>query len=858
MKSVSNTALLVTTAASALLVAMPAVAQTAGSGAPSTQIDAASGNDIIVTARRTEERLQDVPISITAFSEKALADNNINAAADLATFAPSLAANTNFGAENTTFAIRGFSQDNGTQPSVGVYFADVIAPRGASNGVPAGDGAAPGTFFDLQNVQILNGPQGTLQGRNTTGGAVLFVPQKPTDRFEGYVEGSLGNYGLKRIQGVLNLPLSDTFRVRLGVDHESRDGYMRNVGTVGPSHFEDIDYTAVRASIVADLTPNLENYIIASYAKSDDSGPIQKIVGARTQTGVFSVGNFAVAQMAQEPGYYDTQSTIVNPSDRFRQWQVINTTTWKASDNLTIKNIASYAELKQTFNAPLFGVNFAVPAAGNIYHIPFSEILAPPGLASVHEATYTEEFQVQGRALDSRLTYQGGAYLEVAVPLSEVGSQGNFLSSCPNVQTFQCTDVLGTALAFNFAHIGSDNLTEGQTGFHNVGLYAQSTYKFDDHFKATAGFRYTWDHEYNTSTQKVYDPAFAPGIGLDPNEATAPPFSAPGQPNSNPHCTNPTPAALANNCTNSFYVHSAKPTWLIDFDYTPSRDILVYAKYARGYRAGTIAPNVVAPFNLVAPEKVDNYEVGLKSSFHGQVHGTFNVTGFYNKLKGQQLQLGFNAVPGTGLTSTAAPFNGSDAEIYGAEVQASITPFRGLDINGGYTYLHTRLYNVVDFASLVSATNPYSLNGAFRDGDPEVLSPKNKFTINATYTLPLDQSIGRVSIGVTLTHRDKELSNYSDAQNVPAAGTTIVASSGIPITDLSYLPSLNLVDMNGTWANVFGLPVDLSAFVTNLTNKKYLAFVAGLGGGTFTNFETAQVGEPRMFGFRAKYRFGGK
>jgi iron complex outermembrane receptor protein len=842
MKSRLHIGLLATAAASVFLTATPAWAQS----------DAASSNDIIVTARRTEERLQDVPISITVFNQQALSDKNINTANDLATFSPSLAANTNFGAENTTFAIRGFSQDNGTQPSVGVYFADVISPRGASNGVPAGDGAAPGTFFDLQNVQILNGPQGTLQGRNTTGGAVLFVPQKPTERLEGYVEGSLGNYDMKRVQAVLNLPLSDTFRVRLGVDHESRDGYMRNVGTVGPKNFEDIDYTAVRLSIVADLTPDLENYIIASYARSDDTGPIQKIVAAQNQSGVFSVGQFAVAQMASEPGYYDTQSTIPNPSNRFRQWQVINTTTWRATDNLTIKNIASYAELAQTFNSPLFGVNFEVPAAGNIYHIPFSGIIAPPGLDSVHEATYTEEFQVQGHTGNGKLTYQAGAYLEVATPIGEVGSQGDFLASCPSVQTFQCTDVLGTALAFNFAHIGSDNLTEGQTGFHNVGLYLQSTYKFDNHFKVTAGFRYTWDHEYNTSTQKIYDPAFAPGIGLDPNEPPAPPYTV--SPQSNPHCTNPTPAALANNCTNSFYVHSAKPTWLLDLDYTPSNDLLVYAKYARGYRAGTIAPNVVAPFNLIGPEQVDNYEIGLKSSFNGAVRGTFNVAGFYNKLKAQQVQVGFNAVPGTGLTSTAAPFNAGNAEIYGVEVQASIRPFTGMDISGGYTYLHTKLSNVVDVAALVGPEVPYTLNATFQNGDPEVLSPRNKFTITANYTLPLDQSIGNVSVGVTFTHRDKELSNYSDRGNLPDP-STIISTAGLPISSLSYLPALDLVDLDAEWKSVFGLPVDLSAFVTNLTNKKYLAYISGLGGGSFTNFETAQVGEPRMFGFRAKYRF---
>src|SRR6202007_1668321 len=103
--------------------------------------------DIIVTARRVEERLQDVPISISVFTQQQLSNRNVVNSADLATYTPSLSVNDNFGSTNTAFAIRGFVQDAGTQPSVGVYFADVVAPRGAANNTPIGDGAGPGNFF---------------------------------------------------------------------------------------------------------------------------------------------------------------------------------------------------------------------------------------------------------------------------------------------------------------------------------------------------------------------------------------------------------------------------------------------------------------------------------------------------------------------------------------------------------------------------------------------------------------------------------------------------------------------------------------------------------------------------------------
>ena len=116
----------------------------AGAPAQDNQGAAALG-DVVVTARRVEERLQDVPISITVFNQQKLTSANIVNSGDLARITPSLSTNSNFGSDNSSFAIRGFVQENGTAPSVGVYFADVVAPRGPSNGVPAGDGAGAGS-----------------------------------------------------------------------------------------------------------------------------------------------------------------------------------------------------------------------------------------------------------------------------------------------------------------------------------------------------------------------------------------------------------------------------------------------------------------------------------------------------------------------------------------------------------------------------------------------------------------------------------------------------------------------------------------------------------------------------------------
>ncbi|MBU6268203.1 MAG: TonB-dependent receptor plug domain-containing protein, partial [Sphingomonadales bacterium] len=339
--------------ATALFVGLAAPAQ--------AQSTADAPTDIIVTARRVEERLQDVPISITVMNQSQLAAHNVVSAQDLARTTPSLQVNTGFGNENTTFSLRGFSQDISSAPTVGTYFADVVAPRGGSFSTPAGEGAGPGAFFDLQNVQVLKGPQGTLQGRNTTGGAVMLVPTKPTRKLEGYVEGSLGNFSAKGVQAVINVPFSDSLRARFGIDRQKRDGYIVNGSGIGPKDFNNLDYTALRASVVADLAPNLENYTIATYTNSHTNGSVQKVFAA----GAGQLQAFAMDQLARQAplGFYGVLTDMPDSSTRTRQWQVINTTRWLATDNLTIKNIVSYGEYRQQLRQPQFATNFIASPA---------------------------------------------------------------------------------------------------------------------------------------------------------------------------------------------------------------------------------------------------------------------------------------------------------------------------------------------------------------------------------------------------------------------------------------------------------------------------------------------------------------
>ena len=735
--------------------------------------------------------------------------------------------NTFYGSDNTNFALRGFVQDLGTAPSVGVFFADVISPRAASNSIASGDGAGPGSFFDLENVQILKGPQGTLFGRNTTGGDILLVPKKPTSELSGYIEGGGGNYNDAEGQAVINIPINDSFRIRAGVIHESRKGYLHSNSGVGPDNFDDIDYTAARLSAVIDILPNLENYTIASFSGTDDNGPVSKLVGAdTTQNPVLSFPAQVQLTSQQGKGFYDVQQSLDDPVSRLQQWQVINTSTWKATDNLTVKNIASYAQLRDTFRNSVFGTNFQVP-------IPFvfADTVPPPGSLTAQERTMTEEFQLQGNAFDSRLTYQGGAYWEQELPQRFVGSLSSLYAGCP--QGFSnALNCGGYAPFFGFA-----NDTEARTRYRDYAFYFQDTYKIIDPLSVTTGVRWTNDRQEVQDVQRFYYLNPYPALGLLP----IPPGLPPPLPASNPTCQNGN--GTLPNCEALLVQKSQAPTWMIDFDYTQFKDLLLYAKYTRGYREGAINPTAPPGFINVQPEKVDTFELGEKFAFQGQVTGTVNASAFYNDFRNQQIQLGFAANPNVpGGSVFAAPQNVGKSRIWGTELDTTLELFKGARLDLGYTFLDTRLLQVA--APTLPPTSPYVIAPSFHTGDELVLSPRNKLSATPSYTLPLPSDIGSVTLAATWTFTGRQLTNYTD-RTEPA------------LAQYSYLDATKLLNLNANWNNIMGSPVDLSLFATNVTKEQYYTFCSGLGGTAPAGqgFETCQVGAPMMFGARVRYRY---
>jgi iron complex outermembrane receptor protein len=772
--------------------------------------------EVVVTARRREERLQDVPISISVFNQAQLENRNVVDVGGLMTKTPSLAANEQLGSLNVTYSIRGFTQDAGTQPSVGVYFADVVAPRAATTTFVVGDGNGPGSFMDLQSVQVLKGPQGTLFGRNTTGGAILLTPVKPTSKYAGYLQGSFGNYSYKNIEGAINIPFSERVRFRLAGEYQDRDGYLLNYSGIGPSTFDDSHYYALRASLVVDLTPELENYTIATYSNASQNGDIDKVI---TASAGFPFGPLAAGQLARAAGrgFFD----VYNPSSiskaELTQWQVINTTTWHATDHVTLKNIISYGQFTEDLNLAFYGADFDA-ADLNPLHIPgfgpyptgtaisFAELRNIPGGHMASQSTFSEELQLQGSSADRKLTWQTGVYAELSDPL---GLSGNSIPATLNcgASAYFCSNPLG---------FGALTVLGSKVRFRDYAGYGQASYMITPQLTVTGGIRYTYDKVSGDSIdQKVpFEPSLVP------------------IPASPPVCLFPDQAP---SCTNSQDLTSKAPTWLIDLEYKPNEDNLAYFKYSRGYRAGNLQFGLPAQFTRLKQEKLDTYELGLKSRFHGQVSGTVNMAAFYNNFFNQQLQVDFLPVDPS-YTPTAGSVNIGKSEIYGVEFDTSLIFFHALTVDASYTYLHTRVQSVTLPAT--PPGSPYALYAPILPGDPLAYAPEHKATIELTYQLPLNSEVGDVSIGGTYSYTSSQVVGYLDRD---ASGK---------LNGQSLLAPRNILDLNLNWKSVYRSAFDLSIFATNVTNKKYYTSYVEIPGVTF-----ASIGEPCMYGVRLKYHW---
>lgn len=843
--SPQGTWLLSSAAALAYLAPSIALAQAQNSGAAAQ--DQAGLGEIIVTANRREERGQDVPIAITALSPQRLEQQGINKEQDLQASVPSLTVGPNGqgSRESNSFTIRGQGATFQASPGVVVYLNEVPLPAGITLSQQGG----PGNFVDLESLQVLSGPQGTLFGRNTTGGAVLLVPKKPSDELGGWIKGEYGNYDRKYVEGALNVPLSDKLAIRaVGAFHD-RDGYTRDV--IWNKDRDDEHWYSGRVGILFKPTDTITNYTMAygAHSKNNGAGLIHSAfnVGAMA-----SLGLCAEAPVGLAGGYScdvyraaDAQAAALGPRktafsvDTFAKtqtWGVSNTTDVEISDEITLRNIVSYQKMKVGYRydgdaTPLqqhdvdpgrLPADGVVTLPGTNFPVTYRNATGDTELPRDDFRVWTEELQLQGKMLDGNLDWTVGGFYFDQRPDGTQGSRA--VVYCPAVSTGSCTA--------SQALYGTSTVSKA--------LYAQATLNLAaltpslDGLRLTGGYRETWDHVYGFATQYNYSallPAGTVVCGIDSSKVVP-------------------EAAAADACGFSGSQRTRSPSWLVGLDYKVSSNILLYGKISHSYKAGGFNPYAVffgqngdPDTRTFLPEDVTSYEVGVKSDFRlGSVPLRFNIAGYSTDYKDIQRATGdINLTTGAGGARTL----NADARIKGIEIETSMRPFGGLEIGGNFSYTDAS-YKKYQY---ISATGTIACNGVVAPRGvadasciPFQYTAKYIWSAHVAADRELGNDFGTLSLFVNYSHSSAQ---YTEAVNIAAL------QPGMKLAPFGLLnASLDL-------RKVAGSGFDLGLFATNLTNKLYrISNSNGYQAGGLLVNETL-FGEPRMYGLRLKYTFGG-
>lgn len=640
--------------------------------APSGQAKAGSAGqllgEVVVTARRREENLQKVPTAVTAFSGAALEQKGIVNKEALADFTPSMMTITGgYPSEFAYFALRGQGPAFGSVPGVVPYFADVANPVGIDGRV--------GTYFDLANVQVLAGPQGTLFGKNATGGNILFQPAKPTDQFGGYIRGEYGNFNDRRVDGAINLPIvDDKVLLRVGGEVGRRDGYTTDVGPDFPGKkYDNLDYDSARVSLTIRPTDRLELYTVARYYYSDNNGPGTVLEQLNPATiaafGAYLPGlaNAVANQQALGPRKV---SYDLDQFSKTQYWQFINHATYKIGDSLSFENIVSYSQFRDWYAYDYDASPYPLGGQSN-RDFP---VLAPN--------YFTEEARLQGTALGGALNYTAGVYHDQQTWSGPAGIEDYYLIPI---------DLLVGPV--------SDIATEKN---QSNAVFGQATFNVGDKITALHGLSVTGGLRY-TSERSSQSAAIA----------GAPP---------------------AGGTVNSHY-----PSYTVDIDQSLFGDAAhVYVAVRDAYKSGGINAGLPAgsPFATFAPEQLQDVEVGLKSEFRiGDVATRLNMDyyhGDYSNIQRTVPQQVGDLV--LNVNESAAK-----AVIQGFELTGLVSPMRGLSFTAAYSYTDSEYTKVAPVAQalLAGAAFPYTPRNKVSLGvsyETHVSDRLGTFVISGNYT----------------------------------------------------------------------------------------------------------------------------
>ncbi|MBV9995760.1 MAG: TonB-dependent receptor plug domain-containing protein [Caulobacteraceae bacterium] len=832
-------------AALALLFAAPAsMAQTTpGPSANGTKLE-----EVVVTARRSAENLQSVPVAVTVLQQRQLDTKGVFTPVDLTYSTPGLSVAASISDRNNlTYNIRGEGQEFGTLfPAVITYFNEVPITQFGS-----------GQFFDIGNIQVLRGPQGVLFGRVTDGGNIMVTPQHPTNRFEGYIETKLGDYGLHDFTGAINFPLIDRkLLLRAAFDVNRRDGFTKNLAT--GQDLDNVAYESFRVGLTVRPTDAIENYTVVSYQRTHDNGTsvvlsgINPVALANSGGGLFplapgvygvdAVGNvvpfragltplttasYIAAQqqrLAVQSGLGPRQVDYTSANfDKRRNLFAVNTTSVDLTPDIQLKNILGYVNVRDDQASNYGGGNGAAfltchSTCGDGSTLPYNS-----------QRQYSWELRIAGKSLGKQLSWSVGTYWDYQAPAEQFQNDDITLGILHRVSVQYA--VTKSAAGYAFAEYAPSVLP---------GL------------KVNGGVRYTHDSviSYNqTYLALIPAPSLVPTLttvaesfGFPPATAAAV-AAATTAPIPYGQCVNYAPGSLFTTPTGSdcerfaSYFHAL--TYSGGLSYQLPSGQMVYGKVSRGYRPGGV--NAEAPLGAdpkYAPEYDFSVEIGLKGDWRiGGVSVRTNLAAYHDDYTNIQKNV---VLVGPGGVASSTIRNFTAATIQGVEFEGAVIPVAGLTIGTTFAYTDAHYKSVPTAGQPGDPCNPTLLqNIGFCSSNLFAYTPRFQTSLSADWVLPLDPSIGEVSVGGRFYYQSKQAFNSTSALNPNAV-------------EKGY----GLLDLNALWRNPMGAPVDLSFFITNVTNKLYRIGSNDLSQNSSLGTRAEIYGPPRMFGFGLKYRFG--
>jgi iron complex outermembrane receptor protein len=642
-----------------MTVSVVALVAVCGWSVPSLAQGAATGDDptgagvqeIIVTAQKRSQRLSDVGISIVAQTAEQLQSAGITEASQLAKVTPGFTASES---QNgfPIFSIRGVnfnSNQISATPTVSTYVDEAALPLPAMNGA---------LLLDVERIEILKGPQGTLFGQNATGGSINVIAAKPTSKLEAGLRGEVNNFGQVFLEGFVSGPLSDTVGVRLS-------GQTTQFGEWQYSRYNDRrngdqNKGAVRLLVDWQATPTLK-FGLNLNANYDHGEP---------QSAQFVQWNFAAPGGNIYPNFADQLPSDkirvadlpagFSPKNQSRQYQAVLRTELDLDEDNTITSISNYIDTKFRQRNNFTGSFLPVFFIDN----------------NSSAKSFSQELRLNGSIPDAGVTYIVG---------------GNYQNNSPMRTRFNYDLVRYSP--FPFPGKVSADIREGNK---SIGGFGNIDWEFAPGLTLTTGARYTEVKERYNACGWLPDAgilALTEGLSAAFRGLVSglPPLPAgtfkPGS------CAMMDSRGAIPTFAPTQDIGSVKDTnwsWRGGLNYKPTRDSLIYGLISRGYKAG-VFPAIVAPFSAqyqyVDQEQLTSYEVGTKLSFLDRKL-QLELSGFYYDYRNKQLYT-YVRVPIFGPVATAT--NIPKSSVTGFDVSLRANPLPGWTFNGGVTYTKSKI-----------------------------------------------------------------------------------------------------------------------------------------------------------------------